>query len=105
MCTHGTRPDIVLLDCQMPEMDGFEACRQVRAFEAEHSLDRVPIVALTANVFQQDRDRCRAAGMDAFLGKPFSDQELHEVLAMYSIVAPGGHTPSGPGATAYATRL
>jgi two-component system, sensor histidine kinase len=105
MCTHGERPDIVLLDCQMPEMDGFEACRLVRAFEREHGLDRVAIVALTANVFQQDRDQCRAAGMDAFLGKPFTEQELREVLAMYSIVPPSGRTQTGSLGTAYAARL
>ena len=104
MCTHGARPDIVLLDCQMPEMDGFEACRVVRAFEREHGLDRVPIVALTANVFQSDRERCREVGMDAFLGKPFTDQELHQILTMYSIVAPGG-APAGTLGNTYAARL
>jgi CheY-like chemotaxis protein len=93
-CCHGDRPDIVLLDCQMPEMDGFEACRRVRAFERQHGLGRLPIVALTANVFGHDRELCRDAGMDAFLGKPFTDQELHQVLAMYAIVAPSVATPA-----------
>ena len=105
MCTHGERPDIVLLDCQMPEMDGFEACRLVRAFEAEHGIERAPIVALTANVFQQDRDRCREAGMDAFLGKPFSDQELRHILTMYSVVPHSGGTQAGALEAAYAARL
>lgn len=105
MCTHGERPDIVLLDCQMPEMDGFEACRVVRAFEAEHGIERAPIVALTANVFQQDRDRCREAGMDAFLGKPFSDQELRHILTMYSVVPHSGGTQAGALEAAYAARL
>jgi signal transduction histidine kinase/CheY-like chemotaxis protein len=105
MCTHGERPDIVLLDCQMPEMDGFEACRVVRAFEREHGLERAPIVALTANVFQQDREHCREAGMDAFLGKPFSDQELHHILAMFSIVPHTGGTQAGALEAAYAARL
>jgi two-component system, sensor histidine kinase len=105
MCSHGTRPDIVLLDCQMPEMDGFEACRQVRAFEQEHGLERSTIVALTANVFQQDRELCREAGMDAFLGKPFSDEELHHILAMYSIVPHTGGTQAGALESAYAARL
>jgi signal transduction histidine kinase len=105
MCVHGARPDIVLLDCQMPEMDGFQACRLVRAFEQEHGLERSPIVALTANVFQQDREQCREAGMDAFLGKPFSDQELHHILAMYSVVPHTGGTQAGALEAAYAARL
>ncbi|MDP1647623.1 MAG: ATP-binding protein [Rubrivivax sp.] len=105
MCTHGERPAMVLLDCQMPEMDGFEACRIVRAFERDHGLDRVPIVALTANVFQQDRERCRDAGMDAFLGKPFTEQELHQVLAMFSMMPHSGHTEADTPAPAYAARL
>ena len=105
MCTEGERPDIVLLDCQMPEMDGFEACRRVRAYEREHGLARVPVVALTANVFQHDRELCRAAGMDAFLGKPFTEHELHHVLALHAIVpAAQGAQPSSLGA-AYAARL
>ncbi len=105
MCTHGTRPDIVLLDCQMPGIDGFEACRRVRAFEREHGLERSPIVALTANVFQQDREQCRAAGMDAFLGKPFTDHELRQILAAFSIVPHSGSTQADALDSAYATRL
>jgi signal transduction histidine kinase len=89
LCSAAARPDLVLLDCQMPEMDGFEACRQVRAFERQQDLPRLPIVALTANVFQRDRERCLEAGMDAFLGKPFSDQELLQVLAQYALVESG----------------
>jgi two-component system, sensor histidine kinase len=105
MCTHGERPDLVLLDCQMPGMDGFEACRIVRTFEREHGLDQVPIVALTANVFQHDRERCREAGMNAFLGKPFTEHELHRVLAMYSIVPHTGSTQAATLDAAYAARL
>lgn len=89
LCTQAERPDIVLLDCQMPEMDGFEACRAVRAFEFQHGLERVPIVALTANVFRDDRQRCLDAGMDDFLGKPFTERELHQTLARHAIVAAG----------------
>jgi CheY-like chemotaxis protein len=105
LCTHAVRPDIVLLDCQMPGMDGFEACRRVRAYEREHGLDRIPIVALTANVFQHDREKCREAGMDAFLGKPFSEQELCQVLALYVAGMSSDDTsPSSLGAD-YAARL
>ena len=96
LCGAATRPDIVLLDCQMPEMDGFEACRRVRAHEREQGLPRLPIVALTANVFQRDRERCLEAGMDAFLGKPFTDQELHQVLAQYALVGPDQAGPRAP---------
>jgi two-component system, sensor histidine kinase len=105
LCTHAIRPDIVLLDCQMPGMDGFEACRTVRAYEREHGLDRIPIVALTANVFQDDREKCREAGMDAFLGKPFSEAELCQVLALYvAEIANDDTSPSQVGAD-YAARL
>ncbi len=100
LCTAGQRPDIVLLDCQMPEMDGFEACRRVRAYELEHGLERIPIVALTANVFQGDRERCREAGMDAFLGKPFTEQELHQVLAAHSLIRSGPARPRTPSSVA-----
>ena len=105
MCTEGERPDIVLLDCQMPEMDGFEASRRVRAYESEHALARVPIVALTANVFQHDRELCRAAGMDAFLGKPFTEHELHHVLVLHGVVPAATDTQPPSLGAAYAARL
>jgi signal transduction histidine kinase/CheY-like chemotaxis protein len=81
--TARARPDLVLLDCQMPEMDGFEAARRIREHEAEEGLPRLPLIALTANVFPQDREQCRAAGMDGFLAKPFTDAQLREVLSSY----------------------
>jgi len=77
---HGTRPDLILLDCQMPHMDGFEAARRIRAIEAAQGLPRIRLIALTANVFPQDRELCLAAGMDEFLAKPFTDAQLHAVL-------------------------
>jgi signal transduction histidine kinase/CheY-like chemotaxis protein len=77
------RPDLVLLDCQMPEMDGFEAARRIRAHEAEHHLPRLPLIALTANVFPEDREQCRAAGMDDYLAKPFDTEQLRTVLTPY----------------------
>jgi CheY-like chemotaxis protein len=79
---------LVLLDCQMPEMDGFETARAIRARElatATHvqklnSRPHLPIVALTANAMQGDRERCLAAGMDDYLSKPINPAELKAVL-------------------------
>jgi PAS domain S-box-containing protein len=74
--------DIVFMDCQMPEMDGFEAVRRLRSADAvdfETRLD-VPIVALTANALAGDEERCRAAGFDDYLPKPFRQQQLDDVL-------------------------
>jgi len=81
--TRSPRPDLVLLDCQMPEMDGFEAARRIREHEAEHGLPRLALIALTANVFPEDRDQCQAAGMDDFLAKPFSGDQLREMIATH----------------------
>jgi len=67
----------------MPQMDGFEAARAIRA--AEVGTDRhVPIVAVTANAMQQDREQCLAAGMDDFLAKPFTKQALSAALELWT---------------------
>jgi CheY-like chemotaxis protein len=76
----GARPDVVLMDNQMPGMDGLEAARQIRALETAHGLGRVPIVAMTASITSEDRLRCKEAGMDHFVGKPFTEVELLDVL-------------------------
>ena len=73
-------PDLVLLDCQMPVMDGFEAVRRMREHEGELGLPRTPVVALTANALDGDREHSLAAGMDDHLAKPFRDEELRAVL-------------------------
>jgi two-component system, sensor histidine kinase len=73
--------DCVLMDCQMPVMDGIEATRRIRLHEMEIGRRRTPIVALTANAMRGDRERYLAAGMDAFLAKPFESAQLLAVVA------------------------
>jgi len=73
--------DVILMDCQMPVMDGFEATRQIRIFEDETSKDKIFIIALTANAMAGDREKCLAAGMDDYLSKPYTNQELFDVLS------------------------
>jgi signal transduction histidine kinase/CheY-like chemotaxis protein len=77
----GAPYDVVLMDVHMPGIDGLEAARRIRAAEAEGGRPRTPIMALTANVFDEDRDACLAAGMDGFLVKPLERERLVEALA------------------------
>ena len=73
------RYDLILMDVQMPEMNGLEATRHIRAIEAERG-GRVPIIALTAGALKQDREECFSAGMDAYLPKPFRAADLREAI-------------------------
>jgi two-component system, sensor histidine kinase and response regulator len=73
--------DIVLMDCQMPEMDGWEATARIRAALAGRR--RLPILALTANASDADRQRCLDAGMDAHLSKPLKLERLAEALSTW----------------------
>lgn len=75
--------DLVLMDCQMPGMDGYETTTVIRGLEGGRS--HVPIVALTANTQPSDRERCAAAGMDDFLAKPIQVRELHRVLRRWLV--------------------
>jgi len=76
--------DIVLMDCQMPVMDGYVATREIRAWEATQTQPcRIPIVALTANALVGDADTCRAAGMDDHLAKPYSRKQLISLMARW----------------------
>jgi PAS domain S-box-containing protein len=76
--------DVVLMDCQMPVMDGFTATRRIRELEAGRASGiRLPIIALTANVMSEDRDNCVAAGMDAHLGKPIEPKQMIDTLSRF----------------------
>lgn len=86
--------DLVLMDCQMPGLDGLETTRRWRTHESRAGLPRLPVLALTANATGEDRDRCLAAGMDAHLTKPIDRRRLAEVLAEH---LPGAdHSPDNP---------
>jgi len=77
--------DLIFMDCQMPKMDGYEASRQIRKFEADHKADsRVPIIALTANAMQGDRKKCIDAGMDDYIPKPVKKEALIDMIRQYA---------------------
>lgn len=86
--------ELILMDVQMPEMDGFAATRAIRAAERER---RTPIVAMTANVFDQDRDACAEAGMDGFLAKPIDFAQLRQTVQELALpsLRPGPVTAGG----------
>jgi CheY-like chemotaxis protein/nitrogen-specific signal transduction histidine kinase len=79
----GAPTDLVLMDIHMPDMDGLEAARRLRATEAERGWPRTPIVALTANAFDEDRSACLAAGMDGFVVKPLDRERLNAALSAF----------------------
>jgi signal transduction histidine kinase/DNA-binding response OmpR family regulator/HPt (histidine-containing phosphotransfer) domain-containing protein len=74
--------DVILMDCMMPKMDGYQATAEIRQWEKNNASrsKRIPIIALTANAMQGDRERCLATGMDDYLSKPFSKKQLGQVL-------------------------
>ncbi|MCA9133511.1 MAG: response regulator, partial [Planctomycetales bacterium] len=81
---HEQAYDLILMDCQMPEMDGYAAAREIRKREQAGALPgRIPIVALTANALTGDRERCLAAGMDEYFSKPIQAEQMLRVLQKY----------------------
>ncbi|MEN9452316.1 MAG: hypothetical protein RLZZ369_1375, partial [Pseudomonadota bacterium] len=88
----GQQADLVLMDCLMPLMDGYEATRQIRLREQERRLPRVPIVALTATTEPEEHQKCLDSGMDGFLSKPFAREDLLAVLRSHLLEADGSAT-------------
>lgn len=87
--------DVILMDCQMPVLDGFAATAEIRKLEAEGELDRRNrIVAVTANALKGDLERCLDAGMDDYLSKPFTREQLHAVLSL--CLSGGGDVATRP---------
>jgi len=84
----GARYDAVLMDCQMPDIDGYETTRRYREWELLQGRSRTPVVALTANALRGDAEKCLAAGMDHYVSKPFTIEQLHTVLETC------GHAPT-----------
>ena len=87
--------DLVLMDCQMPEMDGFEATRAIRQKESATSNPCIPIIAMTASAMQADREKCLLAGMSDFIAKPVQQGELAEMLARWLAIS--RHDPGEDG--------
>jgi CheY-like chemotaxis protein len=70
------------MDVNMPVMDGFTAAKHIRKLTTHHN--KVPIVALTADAMEEDKERCLASGMNDFISKPFRLEEIHDVIKKYS---------------------
>jgi len=90
----GATFDIILMDCQMPVMDGFEAARVISKMVADRELPKMPIIALTANAMPGDCERCLEAGMDDYVTKPIRKKNLSDVLNKWRVAADWVHLRS-----------
>jgi len=81
---HPDKYNLILMDVNMPEMDGYEATQAIRALEIPQA-KRVCIIAMTANVFREDIEKCLQAGMNDHIGKPIAPDTLHDKLRKYLI--------------------
>ena len=86
------RYDLVLMDLQMPEMDGFQATARIRELQGQST---VPVVAITANAMVGERERCLAAGMDGYISKPYKPRELFGIVESIAALGTGGQLPGG----------
>jgi signal transduction histidine kinase len=96
--------DMIFMDCQMPEMDGFEATRKIRALEQARSLAPIPIIAMTAAAMEGDRESCLQAGMDDYISKPVKISEI-EKLMKRNFPDRFGHDPAAGTATNTSTTI
>ena len=87
--TEGTAFDLVFMDCQMPVMNGFEATKLIRQWEKETAAQRIPVIALTAGVLDEERQHCTDAGMDDFIAKPVSMETLTSTIARWTASSKG----------------
>jgi two-component system sensor histidine kinase/response regulator len=97
--------DLILMDCHMPEMDGFEATKKIRERERQGEAKRVPIIALTANAMIQDREECLNAGMDDHLSKPYGRLQMRDMLNRWMSPASTPSTVEEPAPPAQASQL
>ena len=82
-CIQNTKYDAILMDENMPNMNGIEATKRIRSIEKEQSLSRIPIIAVTANALSSDRERFIESGMDDYVSKPYTEEDIKEVLEKF----------------------
>lgn len=76
--------DLILMDCLMPEMDGYQAATQIRAWEKKNKKPKISIIAFTANASQEEKDKCLKAGMDDFITKPITPEALSTAIKKWT---------------------
>ena len=84
--TNNNQFELIIMDCQMPEMDGYEASRQIRSGVAGDCYSTINIIAMTANTMQGDREKCIDAGMTDYIAKPIDPEKLLDILNIPNIL-------------------